>query len=322
MQTKGNTLIRRLLLIVAAVVLVHAGNRVSPAEPENDGNLEIARRHWAAMRSFTLAKSERESPNGDSTLDWILIARQCRREFGQLAVPEEADRPLSARERTDLEARLAFYVRQFGEGGAEADMRWLLAPGLSQLDRFYKRPENFPGAWPNVDEPLCHQLVLRMYEKPELIGRYWRAYLYGGAISWEGDQSTKFQLLAGLTIDGFRMEVKRRASNDASASVSQYWWNAFNFVLIAHATGRDRLVLDSKPDDLIPAFDTWLDWLRESAHKLEPDNDRHVWKLAQSAREPEEGVLALPPLARPKTPFPDWPDGVEPPQRVLIISRY
>lgn len=98
-----------------------------------------------------------------------------------------------------------------------------------------------------------------------------------------------------------------------------YWWYARNFLVLAHATGRDDLLSDVETDELRPRFDEWLKWFAKNGAFLRARTDYPGWHVDEGEKRRQEGFIPflddaqLPCLVKfPECPFPDW-EGPPPP---------
>ena len=87
-----------------------------------------------------------------------------------------------------------------------------------------------------------------------------------------------------------------------SAPDEDYWCYARNFMLLAHATGRDDLLVKVDSDDLRQRFLVWREWWignEELLAHLRPDNKNLVWHFDPTWTS----VESLAPLEIPDRPF-------------------
>lgn len=181
-------------------------------------------------------------------------------------------------------------------------MRWLIAarsrllPADPHLNPNSK--ENTPELH-NAQKYFAEFQVRQFLKKPKLLERYYRSMV------WYND------MFNDLT---FPVRLGKLYRNLEEGSQDEnYWWYAQNFVLLAHATGRDDLLKDVKPDNLKPRFQEWYQWLRENGPYLRASPDSFYWVLDEGEKSRKEGYIPFlvkqrfPPLKiRPKYPFLDW----------------
>lgn len=195
---------------------------------------------------------------------------------------------------------LTYFVDQFGKNDAQTDMRWLLAARTWNLtpDK-YLRPNHEQQK--RKTQLLFSELMVRKFLKsPAALKRYYQA------VTWFNNlfEPLFFPVCQG-TID--RAFLKEKQPDD------DYWWHAFQFVMMAHATGRDDLLQNVKAEELRPRFRRWYTWFQKEGMYLRPSSQSWYWEMDQGEKSRQEGYLwfllkqHLPPLTvRPETPFPDW----------------
>ncbi|NNJ26595.1 hypothetical protein [Alienimonas chondri] len=137
------------------------------------------------------------------------------------------------------------------------------------------------------------------------------------------------------TLDGGRginliIQVKSLYDNRGfgHSNVGAYYWrDAFAFVVLLEAFGKTSLLKEMDPAKLEPATDRFYDWITESFWHLVPREDGLGWEYQDEAQPPrrfeKDADLdrRFPPLKNPpKTPFPDWPEKLPAPDRLVIRS--
>jgi len=203
-----------------------------------------------------------------------------------------------------------YFVDQFGTTDALTDMRWLQAARALHLnaERSYhplREPENKNQQRQRRDQLIFAELMVRKFLKsPEALKRYYQAVIWFDRM---------FNPLFFPVYHGrLSHQLKKESPED------DYWWHAFQFVLMAHATGRDDLLKDVKPEDLKPRFQKWYSWFKQNGLVLRADSETWYWK--KNTDENNKLYLnlkflddqSLPPLkVRPPYPFPNW-KGPEP----------
>lgn len=203
-----------------------------------------------------------------------------------------------------------YFVDQFGTTDALTDMRWLQAARALHLnpERSYhplREPENKYQQRQRRDQLIFAELMVRKFLKsPEALKRYYQAVIWFDRML----HPLNFPVYQGV----ISRQLKKESPEDG------YWWHAFQFVLMAHATGRDDLLEDVKPEDLKPRFNKWFNWYKENGLKLWADEETWYWE--KNTDENNKLYLnlkflddqGLPPLkVRPQYPFPNW-KGPEP----------
>jgi hypothetical protein len=94
---------------------------------------------------------------------------------------------------------------------------------------------------------------------------------------------------------------------------AEYWWYARNFVVYAHATGRDDLLHDVKPEKLHARYIKWIHWIASNGPYLRASQSESRWYLDEGEKKRQEEYMPfvsrsrLPELIKqPRNPFPDW----------------
>lgn len=198
---------------------------------------------------------------------------------------------------------LEYYVHQFGKQGAQADMRWLLA-----LRTWGLAPDRSLN--PHREDKITHnnrrvqlisaELQVRLFLKdPKLLARYYHSVIWYGYMFND--------LFYPVRLGQVYRNMKADSPDD------NYWWYAQNFVLMAHATGRDDLLKGAKPEDLKPRFQQWYHWFMQNGMYLRASPDTFYWSLEEKGKKirkvyfPFVSKQELPPLkVLPIYPFPDW----------------
>lgn len=211
----------------------------------------------------------------------------------------------------NVEKTLVFLTRQFGKHGADADLRLLLAEPSVMLAQHY--PE--PGA-ATLGDPSPHSdwrarvidaqtIVARVQvdmflRDPKLLHRYYQALMWSRQCFYPG-------LALGYKLTSLEKHFDDEIDGD-------YWWHARDFVIVAHATGRDDLLKGAAPNDLYSRFVEWRRWVDKNYEYLVPDHEKLIWVVGKYPN----GVFGPEPLKPPKLPFPDWKSGIRPPDWRLI----
>lgn len=197
---------------------------------------------------------------------------------------------------------LKYYVSQFGKNDALTDFRWLIAARRRLLPADTEiRPHIAPKEIDLMHAELyfAEYQVRQFLEKPKLLARYYQSVIWYDQMF----SDLFFPVFLGQVIENMK----------TGSSDEYYWWYAQNFMLMAHATGRDDLLKGAKPEDLKPRFQIWYRWFVRNGMYLRASPDSFYWRL-----NPEEPALKkvnfqfmshrrLPVLkVRPQYPFPDW----------------
>lgn len=206
-----------------------------------------------------------------------------------------------------------YIVDQFGKNDAQTEMRWLQAVRGMNLnpDRHlhpYREPENEYERRHRRDQLIFAELMVRKFLKsPSALKRYYQNVIWFD------------NLFKPLNFPVYYGTIHRQFQKESPED--DYWWHAFQFVLMAHATGRDDLLKDVKPEDLKPRFEEWHTWFEQNGIKIRADAETWYWKKNTDKNNKLYLNLNflrdhnLPPLrVRPEYPFPDWkgPDPTTP----------
>lgn len=214
------------------------------------------------------------------------------------------------------EQALRVYWDGFTEGTAQDRMRWFLAGG----EYFYPTQNGLPfgDTIPSAVKRQRHaaEIVVRsLLNDPQSVEEYYRGVawqrgmlrnLNGGGRNW-----------MCFVADCIDEHIHEGADPD-------YWIYARNFIVVAFATSRIDLLMNTKAEQLGPAFVSWYQWFQENAGYLVASPDKPVWKLDGEARRQRkvnrnwEDNMGLPELKWPVSPFSNWegvpayPDGMIP----------
>ncbi|MBN67862.1 MAG: hypothetical protein CME32_01100 [Gimesia sp.] len=192
---------------------------------------------------------------------------------------------------------LEYFVNQFGRGGAQADMRWLIAARTMMLpaDRNLK-PTSQDDKLRQAQNAFAELQVRQFLEHPRLLDRYYHSVI------WFDHMFNK------IFFSTYLGNVQKKLQSDKSQN--DYWWYAQNLLLLVHATNRDDLLEDAKPEELIPVFEQWYQWLKINGIFLTASPDGIFWLRNEANNKiylPFLKNQTLPPLENPpKYPFPDW----------------
>lgn len=261
---------------------------------------------WQAVQSA--------GPIGDDPTGHVLaqLYNQCNAAFWATLPAEHTDEYLT------------WYVGQFGKHGADADIRWMLA----DPDAFIATAHAIPSGLPSkerqdsyrlalgvlhVDGLAAEALVKRFLKEPAIVPRYYRAVVWFGQLL---DDKARYGYAIGKLTQHFQ-----------DSQGPPFWLFARQFILLAHATGRDDLWLGKKPEDLKPAFVEWRTWFLGSTGKssapaldaaaayMQLSPDKLCWQ-----RRPgliPASLAGLPRLDKPDRPL---PEGTVPIRAGVILS--
>lgn len=218
----------------------------------------------------------------------------------------------------DHEEHLRRLINQFGKHGPMVDMRLCIADA----------PVMFPQDWDRPAEPflkagrpelrrieeeyraiqnLVSKIQVEMFlENPNALERYYDALIWSHQFLRYGENEWRSLISKFVGLDEFWC---RFDGGDAD-----YWWYAREFVLLAHATGRDDLLRDVDPTDLYSRYEKWDEWMDTNIWgeagwtRLFPHSEKPIWVERDS-------ILAQgrPLVREPVLPFPDWDPKVLPP---------
>jgi hypothetical protein len=260
----------------------------------------------AAWRQITEATGDGPRPEGDMVdvkFDtwWLDMAESAGAAFWALC------------REPDLEKKLKYYVEQFGRHGPEADYMWMLAnPGILTRE-MVAMPEHWRGNHAEMErvvnrlrETIGRAQVELFLAKPEVMERFYYAAVASLQLFKRGsDQGIALNWLAEWTVG----EMERGEN---------YWLNARNFILLAHATGRDDLYRGKRPEDLAEPCAAWARWAtdNEAGLHMVVDKRRLVWRFDPAVEYDAEDFPSLP---LPRTPLPDWKGPLPPRVGVLGV---
>lgn len=195
---------------------------------------------------------------------------------------------------------IEFFVNQFGREGAQADMRWLIAARTMMLpaDRNLK-PTTQDKNLRHVQNTFAEFQVRQFLKHPKLLDRYYHS------VVWFNHMFNK------MFFSTYLGNVRKKLQSDEFQN--DYWWYAQNFLLLVHATNRDDLLENAKPEELKPVFEQWYQWLKLNGIFLTASPDGIYWTRNEADNSKNKIYLpflkdqTLPPLKKyPKYPFPNW----------------
>lgn len=234
---------------------------------------------------------------------WAKMFFDCYERFGRLD------------DQTDPKLTIDYYVDQFGKHGAHADVRWAAAAPLMMLPHHDEK--RLDALQREKDKKLVMYASRRIVEKclkdPVFLTRYYRLIVWSGFFLGASQAEQNYRV--GQVYQG--LPEKLRRANDG------YWWHARNFVILAHATGRDDLLKDAKPGELEATFLVYEKWLKEKIFGATTDPKHLRWEVPKDAvfEVPDDpSHFRLPPIVLPMQPFiyqgeKPWP----PPRSVIRI---
>jgi hypothetical protein len=263
-------------------------------------------RIWSAIENTNArSNSDNSQPQGDFD-SWSDVAVQCQRLFGQIQ-----DLPIS-----DQEA--GRYVRKFGRDGPLSDIRWLLAANDAALPWCIQGPrkyDNGSAVSTHGQLILAKQICEIILQNSDLRSRYLQVVLYSQSfLGQPRSHHERFDMAVAFTAQGFHNGPKE-----------EYWWNGRNFVVLAHATGRDDLLKNTDWEKLTPVFEKWEAWFKENESYLVPDEKYPRWIVDEEAKDHRRSLgerQRLAPLHTPDKPFSDWPVEIVPPKHEILTHLF
>jgi len=177
-------------------------------------------------------------------------------------------------------------------------------PSLARLEARYRQIRNF----------VAKTQVEMFLKRPDLLDRYynvvvWSHQFLGSTLGQWWSLMSKVSELA---------ESWRPLYYDAAA-YSDYWYYARDFMLVAHATGRDDLLQDVDGGELYQRYEKWDAWLQTNVWgetgwtRLVPHPEKPIWVERDSLLAKGRDLVK-----EPMFPFPDWDSNVSPPKRSLL----
>jgi hypothetical protein len=262
-----------------------------PGEPQAQRDAAIDKEvdaMWGQLKEFD--RDSQASADDDGALAyWIGVTQKCFKLTMQSLDGSKDERRF-----------IEIFVSKFGSGGAQSDIRWILSCQDWTLDVSAVWPVH--GEKTESDRKARNRQLLvaefhtrRLLSDPKMLGRYYEAVVW---YDW---------MFSAQWFPTYLHRTKTGLEREA-----EYWWHARNFILLAHATGRDDLLRNAKPDDLKPRYEEWREWFDREGGFLRASMDSYTWKIDDHARsegrkyESFEDNQELPALTRPNMPFPDW----------------
>lgn len=267
------------------------------------------KRVWEKIRK-TKAKRPQKMDRDSINSYWIMIFFQCNELFEKSLLTQP-----------NLDRKLALFVNRFGRDGPAADIRWVAVFPSATLP-LRSRPVSKDNDRPVGDTTarslqmhLSELLTRRFVKEPKTLRRYWHIMAWRGAwfVGYPNNThpflvpSVAFPMTAGFTYRGITRGPK-----------DEYWWWARNFVLLAHATGRDDLLKNADPAHLHKKAEQWYRWYTWNERFLRPDTKypRWIWDITAIYNQ-SFWKNTLPEFEFPNAPFPDW-KGVPPPGKGIL----
>lgn len=267
------------------------------AEVKTDADWKArASRAWERIRSSDQIKYREFE---DNPIDyWFALSH--RKHFGEMV------------KGSNLREKIQFFVERFGEEGAEADIRWILAdPGATtNLGGGAGGLYSIENGNESSKRRREIQLLIAEFQVRQFLHSRKKLHRYFHFTIWQRVilSTKKFPVQVSLTRQGFTKKPKE-----------DFWWYARDLLLFAYATGRDDLLKSlEEQKELTPElfkrkFLEWFEWMKHEGGYLRPSKDGSRWILDLGEKRRKEVYLPfaqymeLPPLENlPKTPFADW----------------
>jgi len=254
--------------------------------------------------------------HSDPNIWWLDLASALNMEFWRLCWLE------------DYEQHLTRLIRQFGKHGPMVDIKLCLtdpsfmpqhydhAPRLFSAELRREKPElETIAARDRQIQNLVSKIQVDMFlEDPDLLERYYNLIIWSGQFSSASLNEWWSFVRRVVGLDEFLYTDERDPD---------YWWYARQFMLLAHATGRDDLLRDVDPTDLSPRCETWDNWVwtniweDEEWTRFFPHPHKPIWVERDSLLAEGRELIY-----RPALPFPDWDTKVLPPPDTLFSDFF
>jgi len=250
--------------------------------------------------------------HSDPNIWWLDLASALNMEFWRLCWSQ------------DYEQHVARLISRFGKHGPMVDMKLCLADPAFVAQHYDHPPQLFPveirRKVPALETTAAKERQIRnlisklqvetFLEAPELLERYYNMLIWSNQF-FSGSHNEWWALLRMIVgLDEFLYQ---------DTSHPDYWWYARQFMLLAHATGRDELLRDVDPTDLSPRCEIWNDWVwtniweDEEWTRFFPHPHKPIWVERDSLLAEGRELIYKPAL-----PFPDWDTKVLPPPDSLF----
>jgi len=256
-------------------------------EPQRAKILKLVDDYWSKIKA-TAAMPPGDDDSDEKVADyWIGMLNECNRLYDEMLQEGRDDRAV-------IEA----FVDKFGSKDSASDVRWLLCRPQSTMDfnGFYPvHSERHPTH--RKQQLLVAEFQVRRFLKDQkAFERYYEFVVWTDWI---------------FTPDVFGVSVDK--TDKGFQRDGEYWWHARNFILFAHATGRDDLFKGVAPSDLQPRFVDWQKWLKSEGAFLREKRQGYGWTIDKEAKQNDDRYAPfvesseLPTLEnRPATPFTPW----------------
>jgi hypothetical protein len=164
---------------------------------------------------------------------------------------------------------------------------------------------------------VCEIQVRMFLNDPDLLERYYHAVIWSGVFIEHGGSMEMEEWWSLMQkVHGLDWDARDSVPGD------DYWWYAREFMLLAHATGRDDLLRDVDASELYSRYEKWGRWMRSNVWKdtgwtrFFPHPDKPIWVERESLLAEGRPLLKIPVL-----PFADWDtDLVSPPPASSLAS--
>lgn len=167
-----------MLLSQALVCLVPIGCLLCAADQAVEVRESTQTRHWVKIAHASAAEPKDVDDEIQREEYWRKTFYDgCQPEFWRML------------QESDVDAQLEFFVDQFGEHGAQADIRWVSASQINTLCDVAPFPANARPLTPIDGKPVdlrqvqmkvSKHLVKRLLEDQKALERYWAFHLWYG----------------------------------------------------------------------------------------------------------------------------------------------
>ncbi|UCG48187.1 MAG: hypothetical protein JSU94_00105, partial [Phycisphaerales bacterium] len=308
------TLWTRLILLPAAICGVLlcfvCGCTVAP---QTGG---IPQQHDRALALLSIEPVARPDYDGyaDANEWWDDLISALNMEFWRLCWSE------------DNEEYLTRLIHEFGKHGPLVDMKLCIADSSVMFAQEYeqpakpylsaRRPEHrVLGSKYRQIQNLVSKIQVEFFlRNPDAVERYYNVLIWSRQFlgAQEGEWWPFLSKVRGLA----------EFFTSSPEGDPDYWWYAREFMLLAHATGRDDLLGDVEAAGLYSRYEKWSQWLwtniseKAGWTRLFPNPEKPIWVERDSVLASGRVLLK-----RPAVPFADWySDGLPAPPPLHLID--